>query len=112
MTRVRISSSGAVPITESARASPPARSGAAAEEEPHEAVVVLDQQLTLPQPVDTAGITCTYRDGLLRIQVPIVAPALGDDHRELMAALEQEANDAGSAKATASAPTSTAAGAS
>ena len=66
----------------------------AAAEEPPEAVVVLDQQLTLPQPVDTAGITCTYRDGLLRIQVPIVAPALGDDHRELMAALEQEANDA------------------
>jgi HSP20 family molecular chaperone IbpA len=65
----------------------------AAAEEPPEAVV-LDQQLTLPQPVDTAGITCTYRDGLLRIQVPIVAPALGDDHRELMAALEQEANDA------------------
>ena len=35
-----------------------------------------------------------HQNGLLRIQVPIVAPALGDDHRELMAALEQEAKDA------------------
>ena len=66
----------------------------AAAEEPLEAIVVLDQRLALPQPVDTAGITCTYQNGLLRIQVPIVAPALGDDHRELMAALEQEAKDA------------------
>ena len=66
----------------------------AAAEEPLEAIVVLDQTLALPQPVDTAGITCTYQNGLLRIQVPIVAPALGDDHRELMAALEQEAKDA------------------
>jgi len=53
----------------------------AAAEEPIEAIVVLDQTLALPQPVDTAGITCTYQNGLLRIQVPIVAPALGDDHR-------------------------------
>ena len=66
----------------------------AAAEEPIEAIVVLDQTLALPQPVDTAGITCTYQNGLLRIQVPIVTPALGDDHRELMAALEQEAKDA------------------
>lgn len=66
----------------------------AAEEEPLEAIVVLDQMLSLPQPVDTAGITCTYQNGLLRIQVPIVAPALGDDHRELLAALEQQAKDA------------------
>ena len=66
----------------------------AAAEEPLEAIVVLDQMLSLPQPVDTAGITCTYQNGLLRIQVPIVAPALGDDHRELLAALEQQAKDA------------------
>lgn len=66
----------------------------AAAEEKLEAIVVMDQTLALPQPVDTAGITCTYQDGLLRVQVPIVAPALGDDHRELMAALEQEAKDA------------------
>jgi len=66
----------------------------AAAGEPLEAIVVLDQMLSLPQPVDTAGITCTYQNGLLRIQVPIVAPGLGDDHRELMAALEQEAKDA------------------
>lgn len=59
-----------------------------------ETVVVLDTQLTLPQPVDTSGITCSYQDGLLRIHVPIVAPALGEEHRELIASLEQEAKSA------------------
>ena len=62
--------------------------------ETDESVVVLDTQLTLPQPVDTSGITCSYQDGLLRIHVPIVAPALGEEHRELIGLLEQEAKSA------------------
>jgi hypothetical protein len=82
------------PVVVEDPASTAATIDSAAAEEPLEAIVVLDQMLALPQPVDTAGITCTYQNGLLRIQVPIVAPALGDDHRELMAALEQEAKDA------------------
>jgi HSP20 family molecular chaperone IbpA len=82
------------PVVVDDPASTAATIDSAAAEEPLEAIVVLDQMLALPQPVDTAGITCTYQNGLLRIQVPIVAPALGDDHRELMAALEQEAKDA------------------
>jgi len=82
------------PVVVEDPASTAATIDSAAAEEPLEAIVVLDQMLALPQPVDTAGITCTYQNGLLCIQVPIVAPALGDDHRELMAALEQEAKDA------------------
>ena len=85
------SAAGAAGGSDSAAAS---TDRAAEEEQQTEAVVVLDQQLTLPQPVDTAGITCTYQDGLLRIKVPIEAPDLGDDHRELLAALEQEATGA------------------
>jgi len=58
------------------------------------AVVVMDKSLTLPQLVDGAGITCSYQDGLLRIVVPMAAPTLDDEHRELIAALEQEHKDA------------------
>jgi len=58
------------------------------------AIVVMDKLLTLPQLVDGAGITCSYQDGLLRIVVPMAAPTLDDEHRELIAALEQEHKDA------------------
>ena len=58
------------------------------------AIVVMDKLLTLPQLVDGAGITCSYQDGLLRIVVPMAPPTLDDEHRELIAALEQEHKDA------------------
>ena len=77
-----------------------AAAAAAAESEPEQAapepVIVVDAQLTLPQPVDTAGITCSYQDGLLRIHVPIVAPGPDEEHRDLVDALEQEATIAAS----------------
>lgn len=65
-----------------------------------ESVVVMDKSLTLPQLVDGAGIACSYQDGLLRIVVPMAAPTLDDEHRELIAALEQEHKDAAAQVAT------------
>ena len=49
-----------------------------------EMVVILEKMLTLPQPVDDAGITCSYSDGLLRIEIPIVAPADTEREQELV----------------------------
>ena len=60
-----------------------------------ESVVVIERSVNLPQLVDSGGITCTYRDGLLRIEIPIQAPSLDDEHRTLVARLEQDAADAG-----------------
>jgi hypothetical protein len=60
-----------------------------------ESVVVMERSVNLPQLVDSCGITCTYQDGLLRIEIPIQAPSLDDEHRTLVARLEQDAADAG-----------------
>ena len=38
-------------------------------------VVILEKSLALPQPVDGAGISCTYADGLVCIEIPVVDPA-------------------------------------
>ena len=54
-------------------------------------VVVLNTTLALPQPVAADGITCSYQDGLLRIEVPIASPTLDKDHLDVIAALESEA---------------------
>ena len=56
--------------------------------------VVMERSVALPQLVDSAGIAATYRDGLLRVEIPIQPPAAGDEQRARMAALEQEAKDA------------------
>ena len=55
---------------------------------------VMERSVALPQLVDSAGIAATYRDGLLRVEIPIQPPAAGDEQRARMAALEQEAKDA------------------
>jgi HSP20 family molecular chaperone IbpA len=55
---------------------------------------VLQRSVALPQLVDSAGIATTYRDGLLRVEIPIQPPAAGDEQSARMAALEQEAKDA------------------
>lgn len=57
-------------------------------------VVVLDKSIALPQPVDEAGIACTYQYGLLRIVIPIAAPALDTEHEEHTAELQQEVSAA------------------
>ena len=38
-------------------------------------VVILEKSLALPQLVDGAGISCTYADGLVCIEIPVVDPA-------------------------------------
>ena len=50
--------------------------------------------MALPQLVDSANIAAIYRDGLLRVEIPIQSPAAGDEQRARMAVLEQEAKDA------------------
>ena len=60
-----------------------------------ESVVVMERSVNLPQLVDDCGITCTYQDGLLHIEIPIQAPSLDDEHSTLVARLEQDAADAG-----------------
>ena len=57
-------------------------------------VVVLDKSVALPQPVDEAGIACTYQDGLLRIVIPIAAPAPDTEHEERTAGLQQAVSEA------------------
>jgi HSP20 family molecular chaperone IbpA len=56
--------------------------------------MLMHRSVTLPQLVDAAGITCTYQDGLLRIEVPAQAPALDEEEHGRMEALRQEAQDA------------------
>lgn len=56
---------------------------------PHSVVVS-----TLPQAVDASGITCAHQDGMLRITIPIKEPAVDDEQRARLEALQQEAKDA------------------
>ena len=64
-----------------------------------EMVVILEKMLTLPQPVDDAGITCSYSDGLLRIEIPIVAPADTEREQELVK-LQEDISEAAAQLAT------------
>ena len=59
-----------------------------------ESSMLMHRSVTLPQLVDAAGITCTYQDGLLRIEVPAQAPALDEEEHARMEALRQEVHDA------------------
>ena len=54
------------------------------------------RSVALPHMVDAAGISCSYKDGLLRIQVPIMPPILShdDDHALRVDKLQQELKDA------------------
>ena len=53
------------------------------------------RSVALPHMVDAAGISCSYKDGLLRIQVPIMPPILShdDDHTIRVDKLQQELKD-------------------
>jgi hypothetical protein len=77
-----------------AHVAPAAAAQAAAAQEDKDSqvqlVVVLDKSIALPQPVDEAGIACSYQDGLLRIVIPIAAPALDTENEEHTAELQQE----------------------
>jgi HSP20 family molecular chaperone IbpA len=53
---------------------------------PHSVVVA-----TLPQAVDASGISCAHQDGMLRITIPIQEPALDDEQRARLEALQQDA---------------------
>jgi HSP20 family molecular chaperone IbpA len=59
-----------------------------------ESSMLMHRSVTLPQLVDAAGITCTYQDGLLRIEVPAQAPALDEEEHGRLEALQREAQDA------------------
>lgn len=73
---------------------PPASQESAPVEPQTHSIIVLDKTLTLPQPVAADGITCSYQDGLLRIEVPIVAPTIDSEHHDLVTALESEVKSA------------------
>jgi len=62
-------------------------------------VVILEKSLTLPQPVDDTGITCSYSDGLVRIEIPIVAPVDTEREQEL-AKLQEDLSEAAAQLAT------------
>ena len=64
------------------------------EKEEVEMVVVFDKSLTLPRPVDDAGISCTYDEGLLRIEIPFTAPAPDAENEKLKAKLQQDVSEA------------------
>jgi HSP20 family molecular chaperone IbpA len=59
-----------------------------------ESSLLMRRSVTLPQLVDAAGITCTYQDGLLRIEVPDQAPALDEEEHGRMETLRREVQNA------------------
>ena len=52
-------------------------------------IVVLDKSLVLPQFVDNAGITFTYTEGLLSVEIPIAHPAPNMEYEALIAGLHE-----------------------
>ena len=61
-----------------------------------ESVVVYQRSIALPHMVDKDGVTCSYKDGLLRILVPIKPPSLPTDDQlsTRVTTLEQELHEA------------------
>jgi len=57
-------------------------------------IVVLDKSLVLPQFIDDAGITCTYTEGLLRVEIPIAHPAPDMEYEALIAGLHEAKTEA------------------
>ena len=57
-------------------------------------IVVLDKSICLPQLVDGAGITCTYSEGLLRVEIPIATPAPDAEHAAIMSSLLAQKSEA------------------
>ena len=61
-----------------------------------ESVVVYQRSIALPHMVDKDGVTCSYKDGLLRILIPIKPPSLPTDDQlsTRVTTLEHELQDA------------------
>ena len=57
-------------------------------------VVVMERSLTLPQAVCNSGISCSYRDGLLRVIIPIQGPSIDSEQRARVDTAEQAVKDA------------------
>ena len=81
-----------LPVSHSSTAeveAPPAASS-------QESRVVMRRSVALPHMVDATGISCSYKDGLLRIHVPIMLPILShdDDHTVRVDKLQQELKEA------------------
>lgn len=64
------------------------------QEETVNMIVVLDKSICLPQLVDFAGITSTYTEGLLRIEIPITALSPDAEHTALMTSLLAQKSEA------------------
>ena len=55
--------------------------------------IAMHRSVSLPQLVDADGVTCSYRDGLLRIDIPVQAPPAAEDDTRVDA-LKHEAEEA------------------